>query len=269
MDEWLKIVSTGADVGFIVLAAGFVLWQIRDMYMTKKDKDKSVSSRVKEMEDKRQKRYDELLDNLEKKTDDLYNILLENQRETERKYEKLVEKILNDASKPHVLSEEENKRMTKIDEEINLFLEKALVSTKASRISLVKYHNGGNDMLGNSILKMSMSNEKCGAGVLHLMHAFQNQLRSAFTYWIKQLDDNGYCFVDDVETLENLDGSLYQYLKQAGVKATYAVAIKNTKTDNVIGFLVADYLSREDVNIEQIQHCLNDKKLKIEALLNL
>ena len=73
----------------------------------------------------------------------------------------------------------------------------------------------------------------------------------------------------DVETLENLDGSLYQYLKQTGVKATYAVAIKNTKTDNVIGFLVADYLSREDVNIEQIQHCLNDKKLKIEALLNL
>ena len=31
------------------------------------------------MEDKRQKRYDELLDNLEKKTEDLYNILLENQ----------------------------------------------------------------------------------------------------------------------------------------------------------------------------------------------
>lgn len=267
--DWIEIVKTGADLGFMALCAGFVLWQIKDMYSQKKNKDKSVSSRVKEMEDKRQKRYDELLDDLEKKVDKFYEILLQNQKDTQAKYERLVEKVIQDASKPHILSDDENKRVTKIDEEINLFLEKALASTKASRISLVKYHNGGNDMLGNSILKMSMSNEKCAAGVLHLMNNFQNQLRSAFIYWIKQLDDNGYCFVDDVETLEKLDGSLYQYLKQAGVKATYAIAIKNTKTDSVIGFLVADFLSREDVNIEQINHCLNDKKLKIEALLNL
>lgn len=264
-----EIAKMGVEIGFLALCAGFVLWQLRDMYLTKKKKETSVSSRVKEMEDKRQKRYDELLDDLEKKVDKFYEILLENQKETQAKYERLVEKVISDANKPHILSDDENKRMTKIDEEINLFLEKALASTKASRLSLVKYHNGGNDMLGNSILKMSMSNEKCSAGVLHLMNNFQNQLRSAFTYWIKELDDKGFCFVDDVATLESLDGSLYQYLKQAGVKATYAIAIKNTKTDNVIGFLVADYLSKEDVNIEQIQHCLNDKKLKIEALLNL
>lgn len=267
--NWLEIVSAGADLGFTVLCAGFVLWQLKDMYEKKKQKEASVSSRVREMEDKRQKRYDELLDDLEKKVDDFYKTLLDNQKATEAKYERLVEKVLNEAQKPHILSEEENKRVTKIDGEINLFLEKALTSTKASRISLVKYHNGGNDMLGNSILKMSMSNEKCAAGVLHLMGNFQNQLRSAFIYWINELDAKGYCFVDDVEMLQALDGSLYQYLKQAGVKATYAIAIKNTKTDGVIGFLVADYLSKEDVNMEQIQHCLNDKKLKIEALLNL
>lgn len=267
--DWFEIVKAGAELGFMVLCAGFVLWELKDMYNQKKNKDKSVSSRVKEMEDKRQKRYDELLDDLEEKVDKFYEILLESQKETQAKYERLVDKVIRDSNKPHVLSDDENKRVTKIDEEINLFLEKALVSTKASRMSLIKYHNGGNDMLGNSILKMSMSNEKCSAGVLHLMNAFQNQLRSAFTYWIKELDDKGFCFVDDVETLEALDGSLYQYLKQAGVKATYAIAIKNTKTDSVIGFLVADFLSREDVNMEQINHCLNDKKLKIEALLNL
>ena len=267
--DWLEIVKAGAELGFMVLCAGFVLWELKDMYTQKKKKDSSVTSRVKEMEDKRQKRYDELLDDLEKKVDKFYEILLENQKDTQAKYERLVDKVIRDANKPHILSEDENKRVTKIDEEINLFLEKALTSTKASRISLVKYHNGGNDMLGNSILKMSMSNEKCAAGVVHLMNNFQNQLRSAFIYWIKELDGKGFCYVDDISSLETLDGSLYQYLKQAGVKATYSVAIKNTKTDAVIGFLVADYFSKEDVDIEQINHCLNDKKLKIEALLNL
>ena len=30
--EWFEIAKTGADIGFIVLCAGFVLWQIKDMY---------------------------------------------------------------------------------------------------------------------------------------------------------------------------------------------------------------------------------------------
>ena len=60
--EWFEIAKTGADIGFIVLCAGFVLWQIKDMYDNKKKKDSSVSKRVVEMEDKRQRRYDELLD---------------------------------------------------------------------------------------------------------------------------------------------------------------------------------------------------------------
>ena len=51
------------------MAAGFVLWQVHDMYSKRDKKDSVVSSRVREMEDKRQKRYDELLDNLERKTD--------------------------------------------------------------------------------------------------------------------------------------------------------------------------------------------------------
>ena len=91
--DWFEIVKTGADIGFIILCAGFVLWELHDMYINKKKKDVSVSSRVKEMEDKRQERYDELLDNLEKKTEDLYNILLENQKSTEKKYTELINKI--------------------------------------------------------------------------------------------------------------------------------------------------------------------------------
>lgn len=78
--EWFEIVKTGADIGFIALCAGFVLWQLHDMYTTKKNKDASVTSRVKEMENKRQMRYDKLLDDLQKKTDEYYDLLLEKQK---------------------------------------------------------------------------------------------------------------------------------------------------------------------------------------------
>ena len=267
--DWFEIVKTGADIGFIILCAGFVLWELHDMYINKKKKDVSVSSRIKEMEDKRQKRYDELLDNLEKKTEDLYNILLENQKSTEKKYTELINKILNDAKRPHILSEEENSRMTKIDEEIDLFLDKALNASNASRVDLVKYHNGGNDMLGNSILKMSMSNEKCAAGVIHLINSFQNQLRSSFTYWVKELNEKGYCFIKDIEDIKEKDNSIYQYMKQTGVKAKYGVAITNNSTGVVIGYLCMDFLNKDDVDFEQVKHCLEDKRKKIEALLNL
>ena len=267
--EWFEIAKTGADIGFIILCAGFVLWQIKDMYDNKKKKDASVSKRVMEMENKRQERYDELLDGLEKKADDLYTLLIEKEKKSEENFHEILNQFLEEVKKPHVLSEEENNRMTKIDEEIDLFLEKALEINNASRVHLVKYHNGGNDMLGNSILKMSMSNERCAAGVAHLSGTFQNQLRSAFAYWVKELNEQGYCFISDIEDIREQDTSLYQYMKQTGIKAKYGIAIRNTQTGCVIGYLCIDFLNKDDVNFEQVKHCLEDKKLKIEALLNL
>ena len=58
-------------------------------------------------------------------------------------------------------------------------------------------------------------------------------------------------------------------MKQCGVKAKYGIAIKNTVTGSVIGYLCMDFSDKDDIDLEQIKHCLNDKKLKIEALLNL
>lgn len=267
--DWFEIVKTGADIGFIILCAGFVLWELHDMYVNKKHKDASVSKRVIEMENKRQARYDEMLDNLEKKTDDLYNLLVEKEKRADEKYDNLLHDFLNEMRKPHILTEEENDRMTKIDEDIDVLLEKALNANNASRVHLVKYHNGGNDMLGNSILKMSMSNEKCAAGVAHIMNSFQNQLRSAFTYWIKELNEKGYCYIEDAESMDGVDNSIYQYMKQTGVKAKYGIAIKNDKTGAVIGYLCIDFSSKDNVNIDQIESCLRDKKNKIETLLTI
>ena len=58
-------------------------------------------------------------------------------------------------------------------------------------------------------------------------------------------------------------------MKQTGVKAKYGVAITNNATGVVIGYLCMDFLNKDDVNLEQVKHCLDDKRKKIETLLNL
>lgn len=269
MMEWLEIIKTIADFGFTIVAAGFVIWELYNHRKRQDDKDSNQNKLDLENNRLRSERLERLIDNLESKQNDLYKLLIENQRRTEEKYDEIVTKMIECSQKPHIISAQENERMTKIDEEIDILLEKALIASKASRVSLIKYHNGGNDMLGNSILKMSMANERCAAGITHTQHNFQNQLRTFSTYLIKELNDNGKCFIKDLEDIKEVDNSLYQYAKQIGVQAKFVMSINDLKNDNVIGYLSIDFINKLDVNFEQVQHCLNDKKLKVEALLNI
>ena len=273
---WLEIIKTIADFGFITVAAGFVMWQIYNYIKHRNDLDAKEIDK-KQQQDKNEikneelktDRYEKMLDDMQTKQNDFYNLLMENQKRSDERFDKIIEQIIETVKQPHILTTEENNRMTKIDEEIDIFLEKTLVACNASRVSLIKYHNGGNDMLGNSILKMSMSNEKCAAGIIHILGSFQNQLRSFSTLLVKELNEKGICFIEDIENIKNIDNSIYQYLKQIGIKAKYAIAITNIKTNCVIGYMSIDFASNEHIDIEQVKHCLQDKKLKIEALLNL
>lgn len=266
--EWLELVKVGADLGFIVLCAGLILFFVWDMYKSKKTKEQQTTARVVKMEDGRQQQYEELIKNLQTKTEEFYSMLKKDREEMEDKYDKLVQQIIDQMKVPHILSREENEKMTKIDDEINFFLDRVLQICKASRVCLIKYHNGGVDMNGNSILKMSITNEKCAAGVLPIQGNFQNQLRSAFAYWVKQLNDNGYCFIHNIDNIENVDNSMYQYMKQVGTKAKFGISIQSR--DKVpIGYLTIDFMSMDDINFEQVKHCLEDKKIKIETLMNL
>ena len=87
-----------------------------------------------------------MLDDMQTKKNDFYNLLKENKKRSDERFDKIIEQIIETVKQPDILTTEENNRMTKIDEEIDIFLEKTLVACNASRVSLIKYHNGGNDM---------------------------------------------------------------------------------------------------------------------------
>ena len=267
--EVIETIKMVAELGFMIVASGIVLWQVYTHSNRTNKKEKQDSNIQNEERKLKNDRYEKMLDDIQNKQNTFIQMLIEEQKKQDNRCQSMVEKMIEIMREPHILTKEENNRMTQIDEEIDSFLERTLVVCNASRVSLIKYHNGGNDMLGNSILKMSMSNEKCAAGIVHMLNNFQNQLRSFSTYLMKELNEKGICFIEDVENIQMIDNSLYQYMKQIGVKAKYSIAINDTKNGTVIGYLNIDFANNEHINLEQVKHCLNDKKLKIETLLNL
>lgn len=267
--QWLEIVKAVADLGFIVAAAGFVLWQLYHHTLHTKKVEEDDQEQKKENQQQINQRYEMLLDNLQKRQDEFYQLIMDSNKKIEEKYDNMVNRMLDAINQPHILSKEDDARITKVDKEINMYLEKVLKKCNATRVSLVKYHNGENDMLGNSILKMSMSNERCAAGVIHIQRSCQNQLRNFSTILCQELNDKGFCFISDKKELIGIDDSLYQYMEQIGINAKYVMSIRNTETKGVIGYLSIDFANKDNINVEQVQECLNNKRIKIETLLNL
>lgn len=200
---------------------------------------------------------------------------------------KIIMKEMKAAEELRKSSEEQNKEMLKhileytpysitpkkyeetvsIDKDIDEILCKLRDTTKSSRTFLVTFHNGGKDLSGLSFLKMSMRNEVCAEGIKSIQSEFQNIFRSNMAYWCNELTDKGYCYIDNIEDLKNVDNCLYDFLSIRNIKSKYGIAVNNND-GHIIGFLCTEYVSEREVSLDQIEHCLNDKRNKIEALLN-
>lgn len=238
MVEWLEVAKAISELGILVVCAALVVVMFWLNYKRNNKKEDDKDTKLNELMDKVQKQND-----------------------------MLVQQIVSGVVK-HNLSDEQNSSLTKIEKEINQYLKEIQMKTNASRVSLVRYHNGNKGLDGLSFLKMSMTNECVRMGIQPIMHEFQNYFRSFLPYWSQQLDETGICYIDDVEDVKDLDNSLYGYLKTRGVQSKYGIALRNM-SDTVIGFICVEYLDKDCVNKDTVEECLRDKKLKIETLLNL
>ncbi len=169
----------------------------------------------------------------------------------------------------HVLTEEEDKTAIKIDTAINTLIQKAVGDLKASRIMVVRYHNGGRDMNSISFLKLSVTNESVTHGCTPVMSEFQNQFRSIVGHPVKEIEVSGYSYVEDIEDIKNIDIGTYELLKSRGVRSYYAHKLTNA-TGYVIGAILVTYRLenkvKEDPNtIHQYLPHLADR---ISGLLN-
>ena len=80
--------------------------------------------------------------------------------------------------------------------------------------------------------------------------------------------ENGICFVENYEDMEKIDASFYDFMSTRGVNSIYGIAVKSYD-NHIIGFIGVEYINKPEVDLERINHCLSDKKNKIEAVLDL
>lgn len=200
----------------------------------------------------------------EKAQQEIYMNLIEN---ITKQNQLMVEKIINEVTH-HTLSPEENTTLSLIEDQINSCLRRVLEKCNASRVGLVRFHNGGRDMNKLSFLKMSMTNEVVRPGVKPLQPEFQNMFRSFLHYWCSELSDAGYCDINDVEEVREKDPTVYEFMTNRDAQAVYGISL-NRATGCVIGFIVIEFNDKSDVNLTQVKDCLYDKKIKIETLMNL
>ena len=188
-------------------------------------------------------------------------------KEIHDNYTAMIQDIVQGVSKRH-LTFEESKRLIQIEKQINDAINVILKETNASRVCIVKYHNGQRDMTGMAFLKMSMTNEVVNRGVAPLMSDFKDLFRSYLAYWCHELEVNGKCIIKDTEDLQNTDINMYEYLKTRNIEAKYGVALKDLDGD-VIGFLCVEYLDKREFKIENIEKIVNHQADKIETLMTL
>ena len=184
----------------------------------------------------------------------------------QKQNETLVKEIVNKITK-HTMSEEDTFKMAQIDDEIVGYLKRTQEMTGANRVSIMMYHNGGNDSIGNPFPRMSMRYEVTN-GVPRVMEQMKNMFKSYLHEWCKLMDTRQYYEVPDLIEAEKVSGSFAEFMKLRNIEALSGIAIRN-ENKSTVGFIIIEYKDKNDVKIDQVRHCLHDKQLKIEALLGL
>jgi hypothetical protein len=179
-------------------------------------------------------------------------------------YNQIVEQVVNGVN-GHYLTPMESKNIAQIEKKVNDIIQEILANTNASRVSIVKYHNGNKDMTGMSFLKMSMTNEVVNRGIEPIMNSFKDLFRSYLAYWCHEIEIKGRCIITDAEELQKEDMTMYEYLKMRNIKSAYGSAIRDIN-DNIVGFLCVEYLDKDDFDLEKITDTIENAKKKIQTL---
>lgn len=184
----------------------------------------------------------------------------------QEKYDTIVKDVISGIAAKH-LTPTESKKIAIVEKQINDTINIIQKETNASRVCLVKYHNGNKDMTGKSFLKMSMTNEVVNLGIAPMMADFKDVFRSLLAYWCHEIETKESCIIANTEDIKDIDITMYQYLCVRHIESKYGVALRDND-NNIIGFICIEFLNKDDFDLEKIKESMNKNFPKIEALMS-
>ena len=234
------IISLVLENGFMAIASAIVLYVFLKNQVATKKREIEQEKQTKEEREQRSREFTLLIENLVEQTN---------------------------KNKISIHSIEEDEFQEEVNNCITDSLKKLRASTQADRAIFVRYHNGVYDLAGNSVIKMSTTNEDVKVGISPMAPFLQNQYRSFFNYWCATIRDSGKIILEDVnELIMRNENPMYEFMKARGVQAAAGHAIYDNNK-NVIGFIMIEYMSSIPLPLKQIESCLNDKATKISAFM--
>ena len=107
----------------------------------------------------------------------------------------------------------------------------------ASRVLHFSYHNGGKDYEGRSYQRMSCINEVVCDNVAPIQQKYNNVFRTSMFYIYKELNDNNFFNIKNIDDILKNDPGTHHMLAQDGTKSAFGLIIKNRKAET-IGFIM-------------------------------
>lgn len=141
------------------------------------------------------------------------------------------------------LTAQESELQEQIEIQIDHILEELKRSTRSARASLVRYHNGQVDMFGNSLLRMSCTNERTSKGVSQLKSQLRDQFRTILNPWFNEIKNNEICYVKSVDELKNKPESytIYDFFVNRNVIAAFGRAV-HLEDGVQAGFIMIEFM---------------------------
>jgi len=132
-------------------------------------------------------------------------------------------------------------------------IEKLLRRSKASRVWMLQFHNGGNFYpTGKSIQKFSIFYESLqSTGVTPIQHLYQNIPVSIFFRAFMEAQEVGEILIPDREDETVATYGLKYAMEQAGTKSAYLFKVE-TAEGKFAGAIGVDYLEKNDLTEEEL-----------------
>ena len=134
-----------------------------------------------------------------------------------------------------------------MDDKLMNVLRSVLTEFRASRAYIFSYHNGGENVMGQSFARVSCTHEVVALGINPQMSWLQNMPKTLVHAFTRMIDSGLGVFCPCIEEcFIETDVSTYQTLHQQGIKSCYCVGLYSDARAP-IGFMGIDFCDNKTV----------------------
>lgn len=253
-----QLVSAYSEIGILGLCA--LMFILLAVFIIKNHgrQNEHETTRVDKKDDIIAESYKDLLKITQEQNNKLIEAMEENNKIMMKKF---VNEVVH-----HTISPEESAQQSEIDIKLKDAIVRIRKETKASRSSIVKYHNGGRGINGQPFLKMSMTHEDLVAGISPLISDFREQFRNLLGYFVMTIDKDGECFIKNRDELKEKDASMYEFMILRNISTIFGVSIKDI-SGYPIGFMCLEF-KEEDLDLNKIRSLIKEDLDEVVTLMN-